>query len=936
MANEYEDLIKDLRSEPSKSGGSAKKNSKPKPGRFDDLIQDLRTAPQEQPQTQPSQPSQPRPPIQPQAESMLLGDPLRDPVRDPVGYHLGTDTSTAQARQRREQAIASGIDPTGVGMGTRATLNELPEGLTNELELIKEIVQRGEGIPIEEVRKNPDNGDLEFRRKGGEGWAKINTIGFDPGDIAAMLPHLKQLAAEVMGGITGGFAGAIGGPTGAAAGALTGESLASAYATYYRLKNLQAQGYNISDEDIWTETASAGGWTAAGGLAGSAAFKVFRSMIGELPSAITELATPENIQRVERGIEKTQQTGIPATTGQILRSRDPDLPGVPTPEVFGVEQVLTQRGEAGRPIREVFQQQDVALQQELSAIAPQASREDILLAQQTFKNLASTQPLARQEHMRADAEAATKAVLQEFTAKAKDPILAGQAFRSAAERAKDQTLSPLHKRYDEMQAELGDTPVSLEQFRARMEAVKDRLEQRLLPSLQRENARLAKEASEAGTETAKILEEGLEITEVAVDSPIPLSVIQDDLSAIRDEMRRLQNMPGASQKQKAMLADMHSALMEARNEGLPEEVLGRVLELERAYGVAKSEFERGVVGRLLQSNVEGFRIRDGQVIENIMSTRDGSNARVLNSILSKSSQGRLALEEIRRGVLGQYAEVTGANKGLPNPKVHDHFVQRNEKTLRALFPGKQFDRFNNVGKMFRQLNEAQRTQKEFERKTKGNLAAFLDDKESNLIVDKLYHPDRQTEMRQALKLLNNKKFEDKAQGFKAELANLMARDLATQTDQGTTMLIPNFQSFDKFLNTQWKVDIAKEAFGNEYVAGLKSLREALKIADQSRSIPDQDMLRSLSAGGGLNGYARFLRVAFPPLSAKGRFLTATVGVLHDEAARKTAEILADPTRFKELAKLHRMSFYGRPAATIFGNLGLHAFQALALHGPPSE
>lgn len=123
------------------------------------------------------------------------------------------------------------------------------------------------------------------------------------------------------------------------------------------------------------------------------------------------------------------------------------------------------------------------------------------------------------------------------------------------------------------------------------------------------------------------------------------------------------------------------------------------------------------------------------------------------------------------------------------------------------------------------------------------------------------------------------------------------------------------------------VDVAREKFGRDYVEGLEALNSALKAVD-TRTIEDVDafLASEVSRGvRGLEGFGRFLRVPFAPLTMRGRALTATVGVLQEEARRGLAEALSDPDKLQLLLRLKRSTPTSETATAVAGALGMPHF-----------
>ncbi len=413
------------------------------------------------------------------------------------------------------------------------------------------------------------------------------------------------------------------------------------------------------------------------------------------------------------------------------------------------------------------------------------------------------------------------------------------------------------------------------------------------------------------------------------DPPVDVASVQRDLSSLRDEMRKMETM-GITGKQNRVITDIHDKLRKARNKALSKDQLSRVVGIEEAYGRAQAEFRRGILGRLIRPGDQGgFNMMDKRVIPSLLSSPNELG--IALNVLEKEPAGRHAIKQIKRGVMAVYRDRVGVNKGTINPKAHEAFVSdpNNRKALRKLFTPEEMKRFSNIGRFVRQAKKVAQDAADFTRKVKGrrkNLAPFLDANEENLIATDLFRPRNAKLLKQARGFLND--WPEKLESFDAEIADVVRQRISSSSDVQTGQLIPSAPKIDALFNDRARMDMIRDSLGTDYILGLRRIREGLKLSDPNIPFRDFELSRRITPNEVLRTAAKWLRVPAPPLSAKGRALSAYVATSRAQVAREVGAILSDPKRFKNLISKEQNIRDTSRVAAILSAQGLHAWATL--------
>lgn len=831
-----------------------------------------------------------------------------------------------------DAAERAGIGTEGVSARTRFGVNLATGTGQAEIKQVREVLETALGETVE-VRIGPDTGVLEFKPESAAGFSLLNTLGPDLGDLTASVPEVGQIATEVAGGLAGAAGGGLTGtPAGVAAGAVTGEALAAYTATLTRLSLAREEGVQLTDSEMHTQALTDAGIAAAGGIAGPLLGSAFRRVTGRnLPRPLAKRA--DQSARAETGgrltagdVEQGQRELVPLQD-EIRNQTGRDFPAT-TGQLTGDNAALTAERvaatvPAGQPVRDVQDAQREAIgdlqDNAFSDRAEPGTRAGTLLRDRAA---ARSRRAATVANDRVEtAENAARSAADDVTRNADPAFVAGSAARNRLVEVKDAVFAPFKARYEAVERDL-DVSVDVSRLRREGERVATETKGSIFGSLSQEDRGIIDDALSAGTSERRTAEDGadhaLEWAQAREGEPVPLAVVQRDLSNLRDELRRVDK--GMSVKNRRVVQRFHDELLKARNEALKDhpDALHTVLQLEADYRVAKQQFDRGVIGAFLRPQEGGgFALPDEAVITRLL--RNPTDAReFVEALSSRQVQGgRDVIEHVRRGILGEYQRlVIDPDTGLANGGSHRTFFRNHRPSLRQFFSDQELRRMTDPGEMARQFRL-------LERRTTAKLAAInrtfglrLEQLDSGAIMDHVIGSE--DDFRRARQVL---KGTPALEAFDAELKRRVY-NVTTNLDEVSP------QAIDRFLQSKL-AERARTAFGAAYIENIQTLKKALVFANQKPVRTEADISAIFTQETGLRGLLRFLRVVFPPLSAGGRGMTATVGTAREVTQRAVAEALADPDRLKELLRLRDTRLGTTAALSILGAQGAGALQLLA-------
>lgn len=867
-------------------------------------------------------------------------DPLRRqnvPIQDMtfpamrVGSGLGLGGHRDPGPQRRgptpgEIAEATGVSTEGASSGARFDLNlalSAAENEEEELDIAQTALERrlGEGV---EVRIGPDTGELEFKAPGADQFTLFNAPGLDFGDIAAAGPETGVLATGVAGGLGGmGFGGATTGtPFGAAAGAVLGEGAGEALGELVRLRTARERDLvDLSDNEILRRAAVRGGIASSTGAVGAATIRLLARLANRqfgMDFDVLDAAGGE--EGVRRGVEETAETQqrvrdltgreFPVTTGQATQEQ----------ELLRAEDRARTFRREGEPIRDIDRQQREALgEAERQTFGGRAGPGDVRRSGTDLRRATeererrATRPTQRRVQ---DFTERARQAEEEAMATLRTPETATESLRERVEEGRDRVFQPFRERFNEIQNEQG-IEIDLTPFRQEIQRMRQQEGQDILPSISlQQQSTLLREGERAGQRDVQRLEFGednlLQLIQRTEDDPPSLGETQRAIQDIRRELRR----PGLADEpqRQRLLTRLKNSLVEARSASLDEATQEQVLDLEQQFAQAAERFDRGVIGTV--TDVDQFgnpTISGAQAINRIIQTPE--SAREFVTAAQEIPAGDKIIMDAQDGVLGLVRDRFRDEDGNLRANALQQFLNRNRRALEEVFQGRE-DKLRALDNANRFAREAESNQRLLDRARDRIQNAFgFASADPAVIVPRLLQENRVEDLQRARRILP----ESRRPLFDKALAR-EARDQMVATQDRQPVL--SSQRIDEFLDSGRGETVAN-VLGDEFRQNLRTVRDALRTVErQSTARAPRDVGSAFSRGvPGLQGLFRFTRVFAPPLSPRGRALTATLGVTSESARRRIAQALADPEKLAQLARLERVSADSQAANAILSRLG---------------
>jgi len=149
--------------------------------------------------------------------------------------------------------------------------------------------------------------------------------------------------------------------------------------------------------------------------------------------------------------------------------------------------------------------------------------------------------------------------------------------------------------------------------------------------------------------------------------------------------------------------------------------------------------------------------------------------------------------------------------------------------------------------------------------------------------------------------------------------NHHARDIMAPFDDARGRRVVDLKSMTEFLESDL-MPHAKEVNGAKWAENVDLLTELVFRRENKPVESVTDLARAFRLNAGLQGLGKFLRIPFPPLTVKGRALTAVVGAASEATMREISQALASPEALKRLIQLEKAPLSGIRARTVFGGV----------------
>lgn len=818
----------------------------------------------------------------------------------------------------RQAAEAAGVNPkrsapteARIALALAAPYADSPEA---QAEVARNAL--GEGY---EVRIGPETGKLEWKETGEDQFALVNPPGFDFRDIAQAAPETATLATGGVTGTVGLFAGgASGNPL--VAGSLTtaGVGLGEGLATKFRLELAREQGYlpELTDEEITKISLNRGLeaslWTAGGGVVARGTRQLLARQLGASTEVVEALANTPNVDEAFEQSRKLQQrveeiTGeeVPLTAGQAAAS----------PEMRLAEQQAQRRG--GNTLNEIAETQrrvEESLQRQVTGepVTPdEKARISMAFERKAKQDIGRLE--SRLEASQSGLVERAGVSPERAASLARGEIILGR------QQLFDENFAP---RYQEIFENSDITFEDLQPLRTAGSTVRATRGQSILPSISLTEQRALKEAERAGlkvdSELALNSNNLLEWRDKLVSEKTSLTQIQNALVDVRRELRR----PGiADEPQKAsVLREIETSLEQIRSRAVGPAKSSQLEELDAEYARAASDYNQSFIDEFTTLRADGTPIvTSDQAFQRIIRSPEETQSFI--SALSRLPTGGQALSQFKRGVISHIFDKATKNGEISESALRSYLSGPRRRALKEIFTEEdiagQFDSIADAAEaLTRRKNQYEASAKVTDR-ILGE--SFVD---PTRIANEVYAkvdtltPQRINTVRTSL-----------PESERALFDRALASEIRNEFVDSSGRLSPD--KIDRFLDSQGS-RAARAVFGEVYLSNLRTLRDFSRlrapVSQRTAGRPiDESLAQIFQRGiGGAEGLQRFLRVPFPPLSVRGRALTATLGQLQERGQRQLSEILADPQRFRDLRRLLSTDFYSRNYDKIAARLGLGA------------
>ncbi len=821
------------------------------------------------------------------------------------------------AQTERERELAPGGAPPAARL--RANLGIGAGGSEQELAEVRAALERTLGGEFE-TRVGPSEG-LEFRAVGDEQFTRFNEPGLDLADFAAATPEIAQTVTEVIAGLGGLVAGSGGGPMLAGTGAVLAEAGTALLTQVVKIEVARAQGLKISNEEQIISALERSGLVALFGAGSGALISIVRRLIAGVDSELAKAVTPELIKKGLKRITASRasisvRTGqdFPVTTGQAVEAGETAESSVVAGELLGAENLATTFRAEGAEVRAVItQQRKIAdeLEKEVFGGVPTAR-----------------QALTAQRELEKSAADAQRAAL----GRAVSPSSAAASMRAGLQESRETVLAPLRTQFDELRAEVDIVipPSELLAIRKEFQAIGTSA-QRLFPSLSvKQNKLFLREGTQVGLTKGKARQTEI-VPGIFVDSPaaakkraVSLGEMQETLSDVRDGLRAIDRR--TQPKLFGLLVRTEKALRKARNSAFKDdpEGLADVLKLEASYKLAKDSFDRGVVGEITRvDKVTGIaRLSGTEAVALALSSPE--TAMRLVGVLKSVPGGRAILDDLRRGALGNIRDRFTDDAGRLQATRLGTYMRNNRDTLEIILGTEKSTALKSARDLTRFVDDTARQTETIRGRVRELLG--VDSADPGDIARQLFLEGDPKAVNAVVKLLRD----DPAR--LASLKQIVARavfDRVKTVEARTGTIKASSEAITQLLDSA-ELEFVRPILGQRFVAGLRTLRDVLRIAElRPISGSPVELRRSFTRGvPALQGVARFLRVVFPPLSRSGRGLTASLGLVSEQTRRSISNALADPEHLVRMLELRKFKLGDAAALPLLAALEMNGLVAL--------
>lgn len=810
----------------------------------------------------------------------FMGRGTRPPTRESITEAIGISEAGAPTSART--AASFGFDDLVAARGA----------------LAKEF-----GFPVEVFREERLGGDIVFVDPN----TGTPTV-FDPskaelGDIADIAGESITLGTEIGAAVIGGLASAETGPGAIAAvnissgfGAFTGELI--------RLKEGQRRGVvELSDSEIIEEAAKLGGISLVAGTIGDTAFRIARRLLGggdvidviardvDMRALLAGRASAEAFQK-----EFAERTGevFPLTLGDILRAGDVEA----AKPITGAEATLAARGRAPE-IRAVEQEQRIGRDIAERQVAAESGVSQVEVGariQQTAAEREAAQRLGIEVQERSVARRAeqTAQAISGRGTLAEPGAALGDA-RSILAGERDVINKRISNRFAEIEVGLGDTPISLTGFKQGVKELQKGLEEGFFTT----SGDLQK--------VAQALAKGDEVS---------LRTVAGGLSDLKADIRGLKSGRLVADPRIGTLVRLRNSLTRARANAFKNEPdkLAKIEAIEEELFQFRQNVDRGLIGSLVTKENGIFKISDNRAFTAMLNNREAAEqaARALDDPQFGFSIG--AKNKLRESILARFKDAfTNADGTLKTAKQFETEFRKFSPTLKAFFNKEELGRLRNAGAARRMIDEFSKRKAAAIRNINREIGTELQDWDPARVARESLSSANPSRVVKIDQLLTGDR-ELRRQYRKALQAELRL-EIST-FENGFRRVNPNaLAAFDEA-----RLNALGTVFGKQWRKDFDLLRQAASFAAPGARAAT-DLATQSARSPVLAMVSRFMRVPFPPLTKRGRALTAVLGANSEKWDKLIAKALADPDTLRLLTEARNAGINSRKFVALMSAIG---------------
>lgn len=823
---------------------------------------------------------------------------------------LETPTPRRTENQLREQGIETRA-PTPEGV-SRGQLSFAPTE-EDRLQAAKQQLSESLGQDVE-VRRGAQ-GDIEFRNPETGRFQLLDPRGADPGDISDLLGVSFPVTGEIVGGIVGSAASPVlGTAAGAAAGAAIGETARR------RLGGFMGVG-----EETGAETAAGaareGALAGLFGLGGGGAAKFLNRFIAG-PTPIK----PDEAQRI---IERSR------SADEVIQGlRDEGFDVRPTAGQRTGDPVLQRVEASARAVdpqsERQFFEQGVGSEQELERFfrerlgvvgdeigSEQAGRQVQQDIRQRFK------PRVQQERRQLETlRGEEREAVDRLPAFSESS--AGGNIREILEQQGQRAKQEVDEIWSEVNQLAGVRP------RTNVSDVKIPLGQRV----REQTNRLVRESDESLFQNEAISKRQLvrRLEQKKRGEPVDLVTMNSAISHLRRQIRVSGKGLSADEPGVGDAKQLLKSLVRNRNQVLSREnpeLLEKLQEAELATRLQKNTFDRGLVGKVLQTGDDGVPVlSDQEAFRRLVS---GSDPRKVVQVADALSGDAKALRQLKENMRSHVRRQIADEDGTINPTRARRFVRENEDMLKGVFGAKEVEEVKRTGQLGDMIRQQENRLKQTEKAFQDSLAGQIDRLNSEAIVPAIFSTARTQGAKASLSIDDTRKLKrilDKSPQVRGSIQNSIRDEIRRRAMSGERFEPQRLTDLLERTGDASGRGKLSNLLGDQYVQDLKKLRDALQIQRRGgQPFPSQ---KEADTTIGL-----LRRMTFGQLDPTSFRAGVSKRFQMKAARRAIANALTDETVLRELAESGAARFNTERGATLMSILGLPELRDNA-ENPPSR